>query len=303
VNTSLITAIARPARISWIAKVIDYTELAKFRVVSLVLVTVGVSGFVAASGAPDPLAIVNTLIGTTLIAASGSVFNQLIERDRDAKMRRTVGRPLPSQRVPIGEAFGFGVVTFAGGTVYLWLTTNSITALLAAATWVMYVCLYTPLKPMTTWNTAVGAIPGALPVFFGWTGVGEPMRPSALLLFLLLFIWQFPHFMAIAWLYRNDYRNAGFRMVSGNDPRGRRTALVAVAGAAALFPVIWSMATWSDAPILIIVSTLLALGQLSGAVLFLKAPGDTSARALLRISLVYLPMQLGLIVAFQAGIN
>jgi protoheme IX farnesyltransferase len=296
----LVSTIDRPARLSWIARALEFAELTKPRVVSLVLVCAAVSGFVAASGAPDILALVNTLVGTALVAASGSAFNQIIERRIDGRMQRTMGRPLPSRRVTAHEATALGTMLLAVGTTYLWLTTNPFTLLLTALTWGLYVCVYTPLKQRTWLNTPIGAVPGALPVLIGWCGAGEPIRSSAWVLFLLVFIWQFPHFMAIAWIYRDEYREAGLRMITGTDLSGRQTGIIAAVGAGLLVPLAWWMP--ESAPWLIGVSLLLAAGQLGFALVFLRERTDLSARGLLRASLVYLPLQLGLIVLFQSGI-
>jgi len=199
------TAIAvTPSRLAVWARVRDYVELTKPRIAVLELVVVAASAVVATWGQPDPLIVVHAMVGTLLVAASASAANQWLERFRDARMTRTADRPLPSGRLAAWEALTFSAVTLLAGGVYLGCLVNASALGWALATWLVYVLAYTPLKTVSAANTAVGAVAGALPVLIGWTATGQPIDARAAALVLVLFLWQFPHFMAIAWLYRDQ---------------------------------------------------------------------------------------------------
>ncbi len=279
---------ARP--VSWVSRVADYVELTKPRIASLVLVTVAVAAFVAGWGPPHPLVLLHTLIGTALVAASASALNQWLEQEIDAQMPRTAARPLPAGRLQPRQVLWFGGLTIVAGLVYLALLVNVITALLGLATWINYVWLYTPLKSRTPLNTAVGAVAGALPVLMGWASVGAALDAKAFSLFLIVFIWQFPHFMAIAWLYRGQYAEAGLKMLSVVDPSGRRAGAQAVVSALILVPVSLVPAVLGLADgVYFSWALVLGLAQLACAAMFLVRLDESSARWLLRASLVYLP--------------
>src|SRR5439155_18037626 len=230
--------------------------------------------------------------GTLLVAASASAANQWLERRHDGRMARTASRPLPAGRLSGGEALVFSSVCFLGGFAQLALNVNLTCAGWALVTWAIYVLAYTPLKTVSATNTAVGAVAGALPVLIGWSAVGIELDRRSLALFLILFLWQFPHFMAIAWLYRRDYAQAGYKMLTVVDPTGRRAGWQAALAALAIIPV--SIVPVLAAPGLGIVlyatgAVLLGMGQLVLAVLFWQRPSDGIARLLLKASLVYLP--------------
>jgi protoheme IX farnesyltransferase len=282
------------------ARARDYLELTKPRISLMVLVTVGVSIFIACSGAAPLTLLFHTLVGTALVAASASTWNQWIERDRDLKMPRTAERPLPAGRLGRAEVWAFGTSTLVAGVGYLWLTAGWQPACWVAITWLIYVGFYTPLKPLTSWNTVVGAVSGALPVVIGWSATGA--RPDARLatLFLLLFFWQFPHFMAIAWIYRRQYAEAGFRMVTVEDSNGRRAGWYAVACAFSVVLVTLLPALAGTSSVAYVVATLLlGLAQLLFAVSFLLYMNQASARHLLTASIAYLPMVLGLMSLYR----
>ena len=212
-------------------------------------------------------------------------------------MARTAGRPLPSSRVSPAEAFG--VMVFAGiaGVLYLAFVVNHLAAGLGIATWLLYVLVYTPIKRHSSWNTAIGAIPGAMPVLIGWAATETPMDSRCASLFLILFLWQFPHFMAIAWMYRRDYQAGGMKMLTVTEPTGRAAGALAVATALALVPVsIWpALAVGisnAGCAVYALLSVLLAIWQLCLAVGFFRNRNHTSARRLLRASLIYLPLVL-----------
>ncbi len=224
-------------RDSLLARAADYVELTKPRIATLVLVTVVVAAFVADWGPPSGWLLLNTLLGTALVAASASALNQWLERDTDALMVRTADRPLPAGRLSVAQVVTFGLVSVVLGVGYLAAFVGWTTAALGLLTWLLYVVIYTPLKRRTPANTAVGAVAGALPVLMGWTAVGAPLDLRAWSLFLIVFLWQFPHFMAIAWIYRRDYAGAGLKMLSTVDPSGYRAGAQAIIAALVLVPV------------------------------------------------------------------
>jgi protoheme IX farnesyltransferase len=278
----------------------DYVELTKPRIATLVLVTVAVSAFVARWGAPNAWSLVHALVGTALVAASASAFNQWMERHTDALMERTLDRPLPAGRLTSGEVWLFGCVTIVLGVAYLAWLVNLATALLGLATWLVYAWIYTPLKSRTPANTAVGAVSGALPVLMGWASTGAPLGIEALTLFLIVYLWQFPHFMAIAWIYRRQYAAAGLKMLPVVDASGQRAGLQAVVSAMALLPVsVLPVGLQLAGNAYLVGSLLLGAGQLLIAVEFLKHLDEVRARRLLRASLVYLPGLLFLLMLAQ----
>ena len=280
-----------------IARFADFAELTKPRIMVLVLVVVTTSAFLAAGGSVDVVVLLNTLLGTTLVAASASALNQWLERETDRRMERTAARPLPMGRLGANEVLLFGAVTITAGALYLAFTVNLTCAAFALTTWILYVWVYTPLKSRSSANTLVGAIPGALPVLIGWSA----MRPAGLSLeafslFALVFLWQFPHFMAIAWIYRRQYRRAGLCMLTVVDPSGRRAAITAMATAVLLVPAsVIAFAPSSAASWLCVVAiAALGLAQLGCATAFSMRTCEKTARLLLRASLVYLPVVLAL---------
>src|SRR5207247_7603698 len=192
--------------------------------------------YLGSRGGVDVRLLVQTLIGVALVAAGTNAFNQVRERDVDARMRRTERRPLPSGRLtPRAAALFAGVISVAG-VLYLALAVNLLTAGLAALTLASYVLLYTPLKRKTTLNTLIGAVPGALPIVGGWTAAGGAMGPAVAALFSILFLWQLPHFLALAWLYGADYRRRGLAMLSVSDPDGCHRGPLVLVYALALLP-------------------------------------------------------------------
>jgi protoheme IX farnesyltransferase len=286
-------AVALEISRSWSpARLLDYLELTKPKIAVLVLVTVGVGAAVAARGRPDAWLVFHAVLGTALVASSASALNQWLERDTDARMRRTASRPLPAGRLHSAEVLAFGFALVAVGTSYLIWTVNLTTALVGLLTWALYVWVYTPLKTRTTLNTVVGAVPGALPVVMGFTAMGGEFTFEAVILFLIVFLWQFPHFMAIAWIYRHEYAEAGLRMLPSVDRSGRLAPLTAVLHALTLIPVSLAPASVSChlAGLSYFAGALvLGLGYLAFAIVFLVRSNDANARGLLRASLVYLP--------------
>ncbi|MBP86124.1 MAG: protoheme IX farnesyltransferase [Planctomycetaceae bacterium] len=297
-STTTLT-IDRP-RTNWLTRVVDYVELTKPRIGVLVLVTVAAAYTCARWGQPDPTVLLHILIGTLLVASSASALNQCLERRLDLQMDRTADRPLPSGRLRLSEAVVFAVTTFLVGTVYLAVLVNLQVALWGLLTWVLYVWVYTPLKMKTPLNTAVGAVAGAMPILIGWSAA-EDMRGSfvrAFALFTIVFLWQFPHFMAIAWIYRKQYGDAGMKMLPVVDPTGRRAGIQAVASALALLPI--SLLLGAHMPglggfVYISIAFVLGVAQLAFAIAFCVRMNDAAARRLLKASLVYLPTLLMLV--------
>jgi heme o synthase len=289
-STSSLT-LAQP-RTALFARVCDYVELSKPRIAVLELVVVLAAGFVATWGQPQPADMLYAMFGTLLVAASASAANQWLERFSDARMDRTASRPLPSGRLSSSEALTFAAITLVAGTLSLVICVNVACTVWALLTWAMYVVAYTPLKTVSTTNTAVGAVAGALPVLIGWSATGTALDARAIGLVLVLFLWQFPHFMAIAWLYRDDYGRAGHQMLTVVEPTGRRAGWQAVLAALALIPI--SIVPVLAAPglgslLYVGGAVLLGAGQLALSVLFWQRPDGTRARLLLKASLVYLP--------------
>ncbi|HXI14147.1 MAG TPA: heme o synthase [Thermoanaerobaculia bacterium] len=214
----------------------DYLELSKARIVLMVLITTG-AGYLFASSSVEPMLLLNTLVGTALVAAGTNALNQYIEREHDGKMRRTRLRPLPDGRITPSSALIFSATIAVVGTIYLGLTVNWLTAGLGAFTLASYIFIYTPLKRLSTLCTIVGAVPGAIPPLMGWTAATGSLGAGGWIIFAILFLWQLPHFMAISWIYREDYGRAGFLMLSVRDIDGTATAREAVFYSLLLLPV------------------------------------------------------------------
>ncbi|HVY70880.1 MAG TPA: heme o synthase, partial [Verrucomicrobiae bacterium] len=218
-------------------------DLVKFRLTSMVLLTTAVGFYLGLRGPLRYVLLLHTLFGTALVASGAAALNQLFEREYDARMRRTESRPLPSGRMHPDTALLIGAAMSALGLVYLAYFVNYLTSLLGAITLLSYLFVYTPLKRVTPLNTVIGAIPGALPPLMGWTASREFISAEGWSLFAILFFWQLPHFLAIAWLYREDYAKGGFVMLPVVDPQGTRTGRQAVSHtlgllSISLFPVI-----------------------------------------------------------------
>lgn len=281
---------------SSVARWRDYVALTKPRISFMVLLTVVAAGYLASTVVTvSMLNVFNAVVGTLLVAASGSALNQCVERLLDARMTRTSNRPLPARRLGLTEVVVFGTITLCVGLVYLWLTIGLGVAGIGLATWVMYVWIYTPLKTRTSANTIIGAIAGAMPVLIGWYATGAAMHPWIIGLFSLLFLWQFPHFMAIAWLYRDEYAAGGMKMLPVVDRSGFWSAVEAVVSAALLIPVTLvpalALQGWTLG-IYVVVVTALGAVYLYGACLFLRERNEVIARKLLRISLLHLPLMM-----------
>jgi len=213
----------RTTELTLVARANAYVALTKPDVSFLVLMTTAAGYYMGERGPVDWLNLVHTVFGTMLIASGTAALNHYIERDSDRHMRRTASRPLPSGVLQPAEALWFGVSLSVAGAVDLWIVAGWLASLLGAITCLSYLLAYTPLKKRTVWATFVGAFPGAVPPLIGWAAATGHLDGGAWLLFLILFFWQFPHFNAIAWMYREDYARAGIRMLSVGDVDGSRT--------------------------------------------------------------------------------
>ena len=271
----------------------DYLSLTKPRLNLLVVATSAAGYYLGAGSAAPGAAMLQAVAGTALVAAGAAVLNQVAERDTDALMRRTRGRPLPDGRVPPADARLFGILLSAGGLTLLAALPHRLAAGLALITLVLYLAVYTPLKRRTPLATLVGAVPGALPALIGWTASRGNISLGGAALFGIVFLWQIPHFMAIAWMYRDDYTKAGFPMLPVVDASGRRAGRQAVVYAAALIPVsaVPAFAGVSGTAYLF---TALGLGTVLIwlAVRFAARRTDASARGLFFGSITYLPVLL-----------
>lgn len=274
----------------------DFCELVKARLTSLVLVTTLAGFYMGWDGPMDFLRLLNTMLGTALVAAGAGALNQLIERGPDALMHRTRERPLPAGRMRPDTALliGFGLV--AGGLLYLFFLVNALSSALAALTMASYVFVYTPLKQVTSLNTLVGAVPGALPPVIGWAAARGTIGVEAGALFTILFCWQMPHFLAIAWLYREDYARGGFVMLTHEDEHGAATGRQAVNYSFALLlvsltPSLLGMAGREY----FLGAFLLGAGMVCCAARMQLAPARIQARQLFFASIIYLPLLLALL--------
>jgi protoheme IX farnesyltransferase len=276
------------------SKWVDFYELTKPRMNFLVLITTLVGFYMAGQARIDWRLLLATLVGTAMTAAGASVLNQVVERDLDARMPRTRNRPLPAGRVGVGEAWVFGVALAVGGVATLALCVNVLTALLGAFTLLTYVAVYTPLKRVTTLNTVLGAVPGAVPPVMGFTAATGALSPAALALFAILFIWQMPHFLAIAILYRRDYALAGFKMLPVVDADLSATGRQIVLYATALVPVSLSPVYAGVAgQAYFVAAVMLGLAFLSFGVSCATTGKRDDARKLFFASILYLPVLLG----------
>ncbi|MGZ0709362.1 heme o synthase [Coraliomargarita sp. W4R53] len=272
------------------SRVNGYYELTKPRL-SFMSVVTAVIGYLSADPSRDFGVLASLLIGTSLAAGGAAVLNQWLERESDAQMVRTKDRPIPTGQIAPYNALMFGMGLTIFGTYLLYAGANPLAGLLTAATVASYVLLYTPLKKLTTWNTLVGAVPGALPPLIGWAAAEGRISTLGWILFAILFLWQMPHFFAIAWTYRKDYQKGGFIMLSNADESGIIVARQAFAFAIALvvstlLPTLLGYASWGYGAVAIIAGCYI----LRPAWRFLKTePRDTAARRLFIASIFYLP--------------
>jgi protoheme IX farnesyltransferase len=290
-------ALGDRASLSLADKLSAYAELTKPRITFLVVLTAA-AGFCMGSGSGlDYFRLINMSIGIALLSSGLSTLNQYMERDLDRLMRRTQARPLPTGKLLPAEAAVFGVLLSAVGTLYLAVFINSLSAVLGAATFASYLFVYTPLKTRTTLSTVLGAFPGAMPPFIGWAAASGEITVDAWVLFAMLFLWQFPHFLAIAWMYREDYGRAGIKMLPVVEPEGKVTGQQIISYTVLLIPVsLLPVATGLAGSIYLAGATVLGLGFLYFSARAALVRTASQARQLLLASVIYLPVLFGLMV-------
>jgi protoheme IX farnesyltransferase len=278
-------------------RVMDYVTLTKPRMAMLILFTVAAGAWLAARGIPNPAVIFHTVLGTALVVAGASALNQVLERSSDLLMNRTENRPLACGRLSPVEGWIFGLALALGGLAYLDLTLHFVLPVVVAGfAFVSYVFIYTPLKKKTSLNTLVGAVPGALPPVIGWTAVTGSFDPEAAALFLIVFLWQVPHFLAIARIYRDEYARAGMRMLPVVDRQCDITSRQMICYCLALIPAsIMPFLLGQAGMVYMVGALLLGVGFLGFALGFMKNRSVDQARRVLKASLIYLPTLLALL--------
>jgi heme o synthase len=278
-----------------LGRLADYWVLTKPEVNFLVVISTLAGYYVALRGPLDYFLLLNTLLGTLLVASGTGTLNQYIERNSDASMRRTVRRPLPSGRIQAVEALVFGILLAIGGGLLLWSEVNPLASVLALLTLITYLLIYTPLKKRTSLCTLIGAFPGAMPPLIGWAAARGSLNAESMVLYSILFLWQFPHFLAIAWMYREDYSRAGLRMLPPEDADGRLTSRQIIAFLVALVVVSMVPTLIGQAGKVYLFGTAV-LGSyflLHGARLA-RTRTNVLARRLVLASVLYLPLVFGL---------
>lgn len=290
----------------------DYIELTKPRITWLILMSTGIGYFFGLRSAPSwweflksiqLLPLLHTILGTGLIASGTAALNQWYERDADRHMRRTAQRPLPAGKISVRGALAFGVALSVAGFLELWLGVNLLSGLIGAFTLASYLFVYTPMKQRTWWSTTVGAIPGAMPPMIGYAAAAGVITRESWVLFAILFLWQFPHFYSIAWMYKEDYARAGIRMLPVVEPDCRSTARQIVLYGLALIPVslVPSLLGMSGR-IYLLGALLLGLWFLYSGVRVAVERTMVRARAVLVTSVLYLPLIYGLMLIDRPGL-
>jgi protoheme IX farnesyltransferase len=269
----------------------DYVALTKPRLNLLVIATTAAGCYLGAGSGLDAALLFHVVCGTALVAGGSAAFNQIAERHVDALMERTKHRPVAEGRLSPRDAFLFAAVLSAAGLVWLALAANLLATAVAAATLVTYVWVYTPLKRRSSFATVIGAIPGALPPMIGWAAATDTLSREAWILFAIVFFWQMPHFLAIAWLFRDDYGRAGFPMLPVVDPGGRSTGYQVAAYASALLPVSLTPSLMGlSGPVYFLVALVLGLAFLFASLRFAVRRTRRDARTLFLASIAYLPL-------------
>lgn len=289
--------VERTAELTVRGRVNAYITMTKPDVTLLVIMTTAAGYCMGARGSVNWLAMLNAVLGTTLVAAGTAVLNHYMERESDRLMRRTAARPLPSGVLKPIEALVFGVALVAGGAAYLYFLSGWLAAALGAGSSVVYLLAYTPLKKRTVWATFVGAFPGAAPPMIGWAAASGRLDLGAWLLFAILFLWQFPHFQAIAWMYREDYARAGILMLPVVDREGKRTfRQITVAAAILVVISVLPTAAGIAGRIYLVGAVVLSLALLR--ICFWAAGEKTNARAkwLMHATVLHVPILFGLMV-------
>jgi len=283
---------------SFRSKARDYYTLTKPEINLLILMTTSAGYYMASRGPLHIAGLISTLIGTLLVASGTATLNQWMERTWDAQMRRTARRPLPAGRVSSREALIFGILLSVAGGLYLAFAVNTLSALLAISTLLSYLFVYTPLKRKTPLCTMIGAFPGAMPTLIGWAGAGSILDRQAWILFAVLFLWQFPHFLAIALMYREDYSRAGYQMLPEFDRDSRFTRAEILVFTLALI-LITSLPLAGPVGPLYLMGMLLPGAFLLYYVLRLMKSAKTGASGLLHASVLYLPVVLTVMMIYR----
>jgi protoheme IX farnesyltransferase len=279
------------------ARLAAYLELTKPRITVLIMLTSAAGFALGSRGAINYALLAHALIGIGLLSSGIATLNQFIERDLDGLMRRTADRPLPSGRLSALEALWFGVLLTAGAEVYLAVLVNTLSSVLGLTVIAGYLFVYTPLKTRTSLSTAVGAFPGAMPPLIGWAAARGEIDIAAWVLFAILFLWQFPHFLAIAWMYREDYGRAGIRMLPVVEPDGRVTGQQIILYAVMLVPVsLLPTVLGISGRIYLIAALVLGILFLASSIRAALSKSNQHARQLLLASVLYLPLLFGVMV-------
>jgi len=293
----VITAIEETKAIGLREKLFAYIELTKPRIAFMLVLTAAAGFYLGAGGNFDAMLFANSMVGIALLAFGVATLNQVWERKTDALMERTAKRPLPTNRLSTTEALAFGLLLCLVAEIYLAFLVNGLTAILGLTVIVGYVLLYTPLKTRTSASTAIGAIPGAMPPLMGWTASANEISLGAWALFALLFLWQFPHFLAIAWMYKEQYAKAGILMLPVIEPEGKITARQIVIFTVILLPVSLAPFFLGFAGLIYLVgASLLGLWFLAASIKTARAKTVEQARKLLLVSVLYLPLIFALMV-------
>ena len=297
VSVAPVATVMRPAQPAAHARTADFLALTKPRLNLLVLITTLAGLYLAVPAGVSPLTLLHTIIGTALVAGGAAALNQVLERETDGLMRRTMRRPLPDGRIRVSEGLRFGLLLSALGLVQLALGVNVISALVAGLTLASYLLLYTPMKRRTWLSTLIGAFPGALPPVIGWTAATGRVSIAAVVLFAIVFFWQMPHFLAIAWLYREDYARARIPLLPVLEPDGRSTGRQALLYAVVLVPVSLAPALVDLAgPGYVAVALVLGTALVALSARFARERSTIAARRLFLASIVYLPLLWGALV-------
>ncbi|MDQ2745662.1 MAG: heme o synthase [Acidobacteriota bacterium] len=278
-------------------KLAAYLEMSKPRIAFMLVLTAAAGFYLGTAKGFDVVLFVNMVVGVTLLAFGVATLNQVWERKTDALMERTANRPLPTNKLSLTEALVFGVSLCVVSEIYLAVLVNVLTAILGLVVIVGYNLLYTPLKTRTSASTAIGAIPGALPPLMGFTAAANDITLGAWTLFAILFLWQFPHFLAIAWMYKEDYAKAGIKMLPVVEPSGRITARQIVVFTLMLLPV--SLAPYflgMSGLIYLIGASVLGVWFLAASIKAARAKSVEQSRKLLLVSVIYLPLLFALMV-------
>ncbi|HXF41954.1 MAG TPA: heme o synthase [Blastocatellia bacterium] len=285
------------ARAAGSARITAFVDLTKPRITFLVVLTAAAGFCMGSAPGIDYVALFNMAVGIALLSSGIATLNQYIERDLDRLMRRTESRPLPSGKLAPVEAAMFGIVLSVVATAYLAVFINPLSAVLGVATLASYLFVYTPLKTKTTLSTVLGAFPGAMPPFIGWVAARGRITVDAWVLFAILFLWQFPHFLAIAWMYRDDYARAGVKMLPVVEPEGRVTGQQIIIYTLLLIPVsLLPVATGLAGSVYLVGASVLGLGFLYYSARAALVRTTWQARQLLLASVLYLPVLFGLMV-------